>query len=86
MEINKCRTQLLSRVETSPGIKDYFLVPGAVINRDKRSFFYLSPALDFRTGTKDFIGPGFNHSRDKCVGSKPCYVVVSVRWPSSFRN
>ena len=55
------------------------LVPGAVINRDKRSFFYLSLALDFKTGTKDFICPGFKHNRDKCVGSKPCSVVVDVR-------
>ena len=46
---------------------------------------FCSPlAVDFRPGTKDFIDPGSNHSRNKCVGSKVCSVVVSE--PTRFPN
>ena len=46
-------------------------------------FFYFSLALDFRPGTKTFIDPGSDGSRDKCGGPKPCSVVV-VGWVSSI--
>ena len=56
---------------TSPGIKDDF-------RTGTKAIFYSSPVLDFRTGTKDSICLGFKHSRDKCVGTKTCFVVVSL--------
>ena len=61
---------------TSPGIKDDFLLLVGEFTRDKSYFFYSLPVLDFRTGTKDSICPGFKHNRDKCMGTKACFVVV----------
>ena len=72
------KTIFWSRLESPTGTKGYYFIPVEVFNRDKRSLSTLYWLLDFRPGTKAFVCPGSNNDRDKCVGTKPCFVVVNA--------